>query len=172
MVRNNGTQISRIKKRNSVSVNQEQYTIKKDIRLTPAQAANWYPDQVRAFLSRDQPNNIQITNNDPSSSTANDTLLGTMYDIVGMRTGFTREEFDQRFPTRKDFLDSPEWGRIRIFILTRDKYTCQVASCKKQPARQVHHLSDALIYPELCLNPKNLITLCDECHDEWHKRQR
>jgi len=65
------------------------------------------------------------------------------------------------------FYASLEWADVRNEILKRDKFTCQ--NCGHKPSRQVHHLSVAIFYPERCLDPENLIVLCDKCHDDWKK---
>ena len=80
--------------------------------------------------------------------------------------GFTQKEFKSRFPDPKDFYDSIEWKNCRIEILQRDEYTCQY--CERKPSKQIHHLNDPRYCPELSLDPKNLIVLCNLCHKSWH----
>ena len=65
------------------------------------------------------------------------------------------------------FYGSLEWADVRNEILKRDKFTCQ--NCGHRPSRQVHHLSGAIFYPERCLDPANLVVLCDKCHEDWKK---
>lgn len=60
-----------------------------------------------------------------------------------------------------------EWADMRIEILKRDAFVCQ--SCKYKPSRQVHHIADAYFFPEKSLDPANLMTLCDKCHEAWGK---
>jgi len=81
--------------------------------------------------------------------------------------GFSKEEWQERFETIQDFYDCLEWKRCRCAILHRDHYTC--SSCGKKNSCQVHHLNDPRYTPEMALDPENLITLCDDCHTEWHK---
>jgi hypothetical protein len=89
------------------------------------------------------------------------------------KIGFPREEFYLIYPTREvfkeKFYNTEEWGAISLIVLVRDQYTCQL--CGKKPARNVHHLRDAYSFPEMCLFEKNLITLCDDCHNTWHNRK-
>lgn len=80
--------------------------------------------------------------------------------------GFTQKEFKDRFPIPKEFYDSIEWKNCRIEILQRDEYICQC--CGRKPSKQVHHLNDPRYCPELSLDRKNLIVLCNLCHKEWH----
>lgn len=68
------------------------------------------------------------------------------------------------------FYGSLEWADVRNEILKRDKFTCQ--NCGHKPSRQVHHLSGAIFYPERCLDPENLVVLCDKCHEDWKKGGR
>jgi len=71
-------------------------------------------------------------------------------------------------------------SRERAAAIKRDKYTCQGCGRKQSKAKgkefsvQVHHNQgianwDALIdevYKHLLCDPKNLVTLCKECHDK------
>jgi len=52
-----------------------------------------------------------------------------------------------------------DWtNTLKKSIRERDKYTCQI--CGKEPATDVHHKD----YNKENCDPKNLITLCHECH--------
>lgn len=55
----------------------------------------------------------------------------------------------------------------RIKTLKRDNYTCQI--CGFRPARIVHHINSKNYYPAYRFNLENLLTLCEKCHDIWHK---
>lgn len=69
------------------------------------------------------------------------------------------------------FYNSPEWGKMSLFILKRDKYRCQIPQCSNSgPAKYVHHIRDAFTFPSLRLDPDNLITICKEHHDKWYER--
>lgn len=91
--------------------------------------------------------------------------------LANGRQGFSKEEFKERFHNNKTlFYNSTEWAEVRSFILERDKRTCK--TCGKKSSRQVHHDNDPLFFPEICLSPLNLSVLCDECHDEYHRRTK
>jgi len=55
-------------------------------------------------------------------------------------------------------------------ILRRDKYLCQ--RCKRygrmRQATVVHHIKHLDEYPELALDPSNLVSLCADCHNKEH----
>lgn len=76
------------------------------------------------------------------------------------------------------FYKTTRWKHKRERILRRDEYLCQ--ECKRYgksiPATTVHHiipLAWCLIYNTLlALANKNLISLCDKCHDKMHNRAR
>lgn len=65
---------------------------------------------------------------------------------------------------------SQTWKRMRERILRRDGYRCQL--CKRYgrttPATEVHHIKHVDEYPELALDPKNMISLCHACHNAQH----
>lgn len=83
------------------------------------------------------------------------------------KKGFTKEEWQKRFKNAQTFRRSSEWAKCRILILKRDNYTCQI--CETSPARVIHHLNSVIVFPEMSLDPDNLITVCDECHKNWHQ---
>lgn len=66
--------------------------------------------------------------------------------------------------------DSATWKRVRDRILRRDGYQCQI--CKRygrmRQATEVHHIKHVDEYPELALDPGNLISLCHACHQGQH----
>ena len=64
------------------------------------------------------------------------------------------------------FYQTKAWKLIRKKILARDHYLCQ--RCKRRPASMVHHIKALKQYPELALEPENLISLCDKCHEACH----
>lgn len=76
-----------------------------------------------------------------------------------------------------------KWYRTRQEVLQMDHYECQ--RCKRMhrysPAETVHHIYELKKYPEFALSiyvsdPKtgvttrNLISLCNRCHNEVHNR--
>lgn len=59
--------------------------------------------------------------------------------------------------------NTPEYKSWRTYILTRDKYTCQM--CGSDGGRlEAHHIKPKARFPELTLDPNNGITLCYYCH--------
>lgn len=75
-----------------------------------------------------------------------------------------------------------KWYRVREKVLKMDKYECQ--RCKKMhrysPAQTVHHVYEFKKYPEYGLSVfvenengvkvRNLISLCNTCHNLIHNR--
>jgi len=70
------------------------------------------------------------------------------------------------------FYKSSKWRKKREAILRRDNYLCQ--ECKRYgkttPAQTVHHIYPLERYPELALVSVNLVSLCNECHEQMHDR--
>ena len=68
--------------------------------------------------------------------------------------------------------ETAKWERVRKSILRRDGYMCQ--ECKRYGKRRegnhVHHIFPVEHYPELAWEPKNMITLCQNCHNAMHDR--
>lgn len=75
----------------------------------------------------------------------------------------------------KAFYKSDVWREVRESILKRDRYICQAAGCHN-PAEEVHHkirlTPDNINDPNITVNPKNLISLCGDCHKIIHKGDR
>lgn len=59
---------------------------------------------------------------------------------------------------------------VRQYVLKRDNYTCQCCGCtstEKKPVKfHVHHIESRMTGGN---SPKNLITLCPDCHKAIHK---
>lgn len=70
------------------------------------------------------------------------------------------------------FYRSPEWERKRIVILKRDNYLCRECGRygKVTPANVVHHVIPLSERPDLRLDNRNLISLCEECHNKMHNK--
>lgn len=75
------------------------------------------------------------------------------------------------------------WRKTRRFILEKDKHECQVCKSKGlyEPATMVHHVQYLEKHPDLAISEfyeyngvklRQLISLCDDCHNEIHKRKR
>ena len=72
----------------------------------------------------------------------------------------------------KAFYNSLQWKKIRAFVLTRDFYMCKV--CGAAHAKIVHHIRELTPMnigdASISMNTDNLITVCEQCHDEIHSR--
>lgn len=87
----------------------------------------------------------------------------------------------------KQFYDSAVWQKRRADVLKRDHYECQ--DCRERittanrkgitlngwerylnKATCVHHIVELQENPELGLDPDNLVSLCNRCHNERHGR--
>lgn len=70
------------------------------------------------------------------------------------------------------FYKSPQWLRKREKILRRDSYLCR--ECKRYgkttQANTVHHIYPREDYPEYSLTNENLLSVCGNCHNEFHDR--
>ena len=65
---------------------------------------------------------------------------------------------------------SEKWRRKRAAILRRDGYKCRWCARygRSVPAVVVHHLQEADEYPELAYEDRNLVSLCQGCHNKAH----
>ena len=72
--------------------------------------------------------------------------------------------------TLEEFYKTKQWKHMRAAVLRRDGYRCQI--CKRygriRQASTVHHKKHLDEYPELALDPDNLISVCAECHNRLH----
>lgn len=72
------------------------------------------------------------------------------------------------------FYHSKKWKEIRAYILQRDFYLCQI--CKTPNCNTVHHIKE--LTPQnindssITVNPSNLITVCNRCHNLIHDRYK
>jgi hypothetical protein len=64
------------------------------------------------------------------------------------------------------YLESDDWKKLRMIILERDKYQCQI--CYQQ-ANDVHHLTYAHLKNEYLFE---LISLCRDCHDNKYPHKQ
>ena len=53
-------------------------------------------------------------------------------------------------------------------VMCRDNYTCQCCGKKSSNGLEVHHLDGYNWYKEGRIDPANGITLCNNCHDNFH----
>lgn len=70
------------------------------------------------------------------------------------------------------FYKSRRWERKRGVILRRDNYECR--ECRRYgrttQANTVHHVHPLEQRPDLALDDRNLISLCETCHNAMHDR--
>ena len=73
---------------------------------------------------------------------------------------------------KKKLYNSSTWQKIRKQVLSRDFYICQI--CGQVNANVVHHIKeltkDNIADSSIATNKENLITVCNQCHDEIHSR--
>lgn len=62
----------------------------------------------------------------------------------------------------------PKWKKR---IKKRDKNFCQCCGIKTNHL-EIHHIMPLSQYPELKNDEKNAISLCQKCHDRYHKRYK
>lgn len=69
------------------------------------------------------------------------------------------------------FHSSLIWRYRRKEILKRDKNNCLLCFKEKiiKKAKIVHHIFSLLYYPEICMDPFNLISLCNEHHEKIYE---
>jgi len=68
------------------------------------------------------------------------------------------------------FYTAKKWRSKRLYILSRDGYTCQ--ECRKYgrntEATIVHHIKEIDDHPELKYKNNNLVSVCASCHNKVH----
>ena len=75
-------------------------------------------------------------------------------------------------PERQTIYARHQWKEIAKDVLRRDRYTCRHCGVTHTGHNKlnVHHLKHWSKYPELRFDKENLITLCQSCHKEQHRR--
>lgn len=76
---------------------------------------------------------------------------------------------------RDNFYWSSPWRSLRSVINQRDNYECQVCKSMGKVTLKiesskliVHHIKPLEYYPDLALEPDNLLTVCQSCHNQIH----
>ncbi len=71
---------------------------------------------------------------------------------------------------RDAFYKSHPWEKCRGTILERDGYLCQncLGDGEPVPADTVHHIIHLKDDPSRALDEDNLISVCFDCHNEFH----
>lgn len=66
----------------------------------------------------------------------------------------------------QEFYQSPEWSRIRTYVLERENHLCQECLKKQRIARATHvdHIIPISKRWDLRFDPNNLQSLCPSCH--------
>jgi len=67
----------------------------------------------------------------------------------------------------KTFYNSYDWANVRILILNRDNFECKHCG---NLANHVDHINSAKYFPEMALDPTNLISSCEDCHKKRQKK--
>lgn len=67
-------------------------------------------------------------------------------------------------------IKSPKWQRRRLEILNRDNFTCQICGCQEKTLN-VHHLMYDKNKEIWDYDDWQLITLCEDCHDNEHNSE-
>lgn len=65
--------------------------------------------------------------------------------------------------------DSNEYKKWREAVYKKDNYTCRQCN-KKVPNLNAHHIKSWKEYPELRYIISNGVTLCEQCHINFHKK--
>lgn len=70
------------------------------------------------------------------------------------------------------FYKSKKWKEKRKAMLRRDEYLCRECRRygKSTSATTVHHIIPIDQRPDLALASRNLISLCEACHNKMHDR--
>lgn len=69
-----------------------------------------------------------------------------------------------------DYRTNSKYRNFLKYAFERDNYTCQKCGNKGYGRKlNVHHIYDRSHYPELTFVPENSITLCSECHKDFHR---
>ena len=67
---------------------------------------------------------------------------------------------------REAFYGTGAWLRLRVAVLQRDNYWCQI--CKRSWANTVHHIIPIMQRPDLALDADNCEACCSGCHNRDH----
>lgn len=72
-------------------------------------------------------------------------------------------------PERQQLYKTDEWKALLRSIYARDSYTCQrckhgTTGGRSMRSSVAHHIKSFSEYPDLRMEPSNLITLCRKCH--------
>ena len=68
----------------------------------------------------------------------------------------------------EDLLKHPKWQKRRLKIMERDNWACTTCGEKDKPLN-VHHRAYAKDHAPWEYPDHALMTVCDDCHDKYHK---
>ena len=91
-----------------------------------------------------------------------------MYGVVGEKHfNFNPNISDEERKIKRKNIEN---ARFRRFVLNRDNYTCQCCGDGKGGNLNVHHIFNHHSHKELRYDVNNGITLCKECHVNFHNK--
>lgn len=73
-------------------------------------------------------------------------------------------------PKNKLIRDSIKYSKWRKSVFQRDNYTCQKCLDSSGGNLIAHHILNFFSHPNLRFNVKNGRTLCNKCHNKFHKK--
>ena len=89
-----------------------------------------------------------------------------------MKKKITKAKLEKKEKRRLKRELKEAWKKVRLEVLERDNYECQMCKHKLDPTKpsgtHTHHIVPRQ-YKELFLDKNNLLTLCTMCH-KWSKR--
>jgi len=65
----------------------------------------------------------------------------------------------------KSWRKTAEYRKWRAIVIRRDK---RCVACNSIKERQAHHINDATHHPDLRFDIDNGITMCKQCHTQFH----
>jgi hypothetical protein len=77
-------------------------------------------------------------------------------------------DYNADYPTNEQY-KNPKWITLRSKILERDSFRCLL--CGDTQNLHVHHLKYRKNRFVWEIDSKYLVTLCKECHEEWHQKE-
>ena len=74
-----------------------------------------------------------------------------------------RSDEEARRQAYEEYMDSPQWAKLRDLVLKRASYVCEC--CLVNPAVQAHHLTYEHF---MCERAWELRAVCLQCHERIH----
>jgi len=101
-------------------------------------------------------------------------LIGAANGMFG-RTGRSNPNWNGgHSPERQSLYARSTWKALANEIRARDGHRCTRCGARHANGDRliVHHIKPWARYPRLRFTPSNLRTLCERCHQWYHRRQR